>query len=119
MKSFAWYDEDDCDKEIRRLEKKWFRGCVTTLGYKQFGKDILDDVTPVEIKQGTLRIAYREHVDDLCSLRTRMKQLGCYYDYEQRWRSVRKQMRDARDLLSIHYDIIDRTGNDRKCARQP
>jgi hypothetical protein len=119
MKSFAWYDEYECDRVMRRLEKKWFKARVTTLGYKQFGKDICDVFTPVEIKKGTLGIVYREHVDDLYALRTRMKQLGCYRDYEQRWRSVRAQMRDARDLIALHYDIIDRTGNDQKCAHQP
>jgi hypothetical protein len=118
MKSFAWCDEYDCHKELRRLEKKWLRGRVTTLGYKQFGKDI-DDVTPVEIKQATLRLSYREHANAMNALRTRMKELGCFYDYENRWRNVRDQMRDARDLLSIHYDIIDRTGNDQTRARQP
>lgn len=107
---FAWYDDNDCDKEIRRLEKKWFKGKVTTLGYKQFGKDRFDVMTPAHIQRGTLEIVYREQVGELYALRTRMKQLGCYLEYEDRWRTIRQQMRDARDLLMIHYDIQERGG---------
>ena len=105
---FAWHDVKDCRAEIRRLENRWLGAKVTTLGYKQFGKDRFDLVTPPEIHKETLRITYDEHVNELSALRTRMKQLGCYHEYQSRWQLVREQMRDGKDLLMIHYDIIQR-----------
>jgi len=105
---FEWHDVKDCGREIRHLERTWLGGRVTILGYKQFGKDRFDLTTPPNIHKATLMITYREFVDQMHALRTRMKQLGCFIEYEDRWRRVREQIRDAKDLLMIHYDVIER-----------
>lgn len=106
---FEWYNVKDCKKELRYLEKKWLGVTkVTILGYRQFEKDRYDLGTPPEIHKATLRIKYRELVDEMYDLKTRMKQLGCYLEHQDTWSRIRDQMRDAKDLLMIHYDIIKR-----------